>query len=255
MKTKTLISKLAKRFPKRLAKRNHDYVGLMAGKLKDDVKTIMLCLDFDEEVYEIALAKKPDLIISHHPFIFGSKAKVLKADENKRILYEKITSLDIPVYSIHTNFDEGKGGMNDALSKALDLKNVFSPELEPMMRCGYLDKPMAIVDFVEYAKRKLNVSYGLLVNSGVKKISSVGIIGGGGSHDWWIARDAGMDIYISGDAPHHVRRDIVRAKYNYLDLPHEIEKIFMKTMEELLHSYDSSLKIIIVDHEQLPIVI
>lgn len=255
MKTKTLISKLAKRFPKRLAKRNHDYVGLMAGKLKEDVQTILLCLDFDEEVYEIAKAKRPDLIISHHPFIFGSKVKVLKTDEEKRVLYEKINELDIPVYSMHTNFDEGNGGMNDALSAALGLKNVFAPELEPMMRCGYLNKPMSITDFVGYAKRQLNVSYGLLVNSGTKTIHSVGIIGGGGSHDWRIAKDAGMDIYISGDAPHHVRRDIVRAHYNYLDLPHEIEKIFMKTMEELLHQYDSTLKVIIVDHEQLPTVI
>ena len=42
---------------------------------------------------------------------------------------------------------------------------------------------------------------------------------------------------------------------NYLDLPHEIEKIFMPQMKKLLLEMDDSLEIIIVDHEKLPKVI
>ncbi|MFA5503551.1 MAG: hypothetical protein WDA35_04150, partial [Bacilli bacterium] len=61
--------------------------------------------------------------------------------------------------------------------------------------------------------------------------------------------------YLSGDAPHHVRRDIVTSNYNYLDLPHEIEKIFLVTMKDILLSYDSSLEIVIIDHEKVPLVI
>ena len=50
MKTDTLLKKLAKRFPKRYAKMNHDFVGLMVGKKPEEVHKILLCLDMDEEV-------------------------------------------------------------------------------------------------------------------------------------------------------------------------------------------------------------
>ena len=43
--------------------------------------------------------------------------------------------------------------------------------------------------------------------------------------------------------------------WNYLDLPHEIEKIFMPTMKKLLLEIDDSFDITIIDHEELPKVI
>lgn len=70
-----------------------------------------------------------------------------------------------------------------------------------------------------------------------------------------VAKKEECDIYISGDAPHHVRRDIVNAKFNYLDLPHEIEKIFMPKMEKYLLSIDKDLIIQSFDHERLPKVV
>ncbi|MDY0178017.1 MAG: Nif3-like dinuclear metal center hexameric protein [Erysipelotrichia bacterium] len=255
MKTKVLLARLAKRFPKRIAKKYHDYVGLMVGKLPLDVNKILLCLDFDEEVLPFVIEEKPDLIITHHPFIYGTRAKVLKHDEKKKALYEKIEALKIPVYSIHTNFDEGKGGMNDALSAKLGLKDVYAPSESPMMRCGRVENPLPIKEFALKAKKAFEVEYGLLIAHGVEMISTVGIIGGGGSREWTIARDNKIDIYLSGDAPHHVRRDIVTSNYNYLDLPHEIEKIFLVTMKDILLSYDSSLEIVIIDHEKVPLVI
>ena len=145
--------------------------------------------------------------------------------------------------------------MNDALAEALGLKNVYAPEKEIMMRIGELDEEMSAVELAKKAKQVFHVDYALLINSGSKNVKKVGIIGGGGSRDWPVAKEEGCDIYISGDAPHHVRREIVNAKYNYLDMPHEIEKIFMPTMKKFLLSWDSSLEIMEVDHEKLPTVI
>jgi len=255
MEMKNILGKLSKIFPKKYAVKYHDHVGLMTGKMPGKVKKIFLCLDLDFEVLPEVIKTKPDVIITHHPFIYGTKAKVFKWDLMKKELCEKIDALGIPVYSFHTNFDEGKGGMNDALSAALCLNNVYQCPSEPMMRIGYLDKKMNVEEFAKYAKEKFNVDYSLLINCGSKTVQKVGIIGGGGSRSYINALEEGCDIYISGDAPHHCRRDIVNRRFNYLDMPHEIEKIFMPTMKNILQSYDKDLEIITVNHEKLPKII
>ena len=256
MNTRKLLLKLSKRFPKRYAKFYHDYVGLMTGKLPKEVNNILLCLDFDQQVLPLVEENKPDLIITHHPFIYGTKAKVFKWDKLKEELCNKIDSLGVPIYSMHTNFDSGKDGMNDALAEALGLENVYQPaEKDFCMRIGELKEAMPVKEFAQFAKAKLNVDYALLIDEGSPIVKKVGVIGGGGSRDWFIARDEGCDIYISGDAPHHVRRTIVNEKFNYLDVPHEVERIFMPTMKKILLEIDPNLKVLMVDHEEMPEVI
>ena len=250
-----VLRKLAKKYPKRYARMNHDHVGLMTGKKPETIQKVFLCLDLDWEILPLVKEYQPDVVITHHPFIYGTRAKVLKYDESKRLLVEEIDKLRIPVYSFHTNFDTGEGGINDSLAEALGLKNVYAPEKEIMMRIGELESPISAVEFAKKAKTVFHVDYALLINSGAKNVKKIGIVGGGGSRDWRIAMDEGCDIYISGDAPHHVRRDIVNAKYNYLDMPHEIEKIFMPAMKKALLEIDPTLVIKTVDHEKLPLVI
>lgn len=259
MKTKELLKKLGKNYPIKISKKYHDFSGLQCGKIKEETKTIFLCLDFDELVLnyikENNLLNKIDLIISHHPFIYGKKSEVLKCDLNKKVLYEEMQKLNIPIYSFHTNFDEGKDGMNDALINALELENIKVLETMPMARGGELKEEMDIIEFSKFAKNKLNVDYGLLLPYGIKKVKKIAIIGGGGWHYYKNAMDENYDIFVSGDCPHHGRREIILNKFNYLDLPHEIEKIFMKQFKKVLLNIDSTLTIYTLDHEKLPIVI
>ena len=250
MKTRNLLLKLSKKFPKRLAKEQHDFIGLMAGKLPEEVNKILLCLDFDEEVLPKAIEYKPDLILTHHPFIYGHRSQVLKRDPLKKELVDKVEALGLCVYSMHTNFDIGRGGMNDALANALELKDIEIIPEEIMMRGGKLEKEMTPEDFAKYANKKLNVSYSVLINAGKPTIKSVAIVGGAGSGKYYAAQNAGYDIYISGDIPHHVRRDIIAHKYNYLDMPHEIEKIFIPAMKKIINELDPSIDILMVDHEK-----
>ena len=255
METKKLLSILGKKFPKKYAKQYHDYIGLMVGKLPNEVHRILLALDFDEFILEEAINYQPDLIITHHPFIYGKKKDVFLLDNKKEELYQCLESHHLPIYTMHTNFDTGKDGMNDALTEALCLHNVYAPSSNIMMRIGELEQEMDIFTFAKYAKEKLHVNYGLLLKNNDKPIKKVGIVGGGGNGEWEIAMKEGCDIYISGDASHHIRRDIIRYGFNYLDLPHEIEKIFVYQMEKILHNIDPSLAIKIIDHEKEPIII
>lgn len=256
MKTNSLLIKLSKYFPKKIAKQYHDYVGLMCGKLKNDTNKVLICLDFDDEVLPYVKSFKPDIVFTHHPFIYGRKSYVLKNDLIKKRLYDEMLSLNVPIYSMHTNFDAGKGGMNDTLMRLLDVKNIHRSSIDPMMCIANLNHPLSALELSKQIKNAFDVDYGLLVcNDNNKTINTIALIAGGGSRSWQIAKEENADMYISGDAPHHVRRDIINNNYCYLDLPHEIEKIFMPRLKEILLKIDEKLEILIVDHEKLPCVI
>ena len=146
MDSKKLIKKLWKKFPLKLAKKYHDYVGLMVSKIKDETNKIIVCLDVNNDVIDLAIKENADLIISHHPFIYGKKKYVL-LDEYKLNMYKRLEEACIPVYSFHTNFDEGVDGMNDSLLRALNLNDIRPiPNLE-IGRMGELNYPMSIKDF------------------------------------------------------------------------------------------------------------
>lgn len=248
-----LFRELAKRFPKSIRSRG-DRVGLMTGKLPENINHILLCLDFDEEVLikVKAMKEKPDLILTHHPFIYGTRVRVLTHNDAKKAVCEAIDKMGIPVYSMHTNFDTGRDGMNDALSEALGLKNVHPLEFCKMARGGELPKAMEIHEFALHANKCLKVEYSHLINAGKKNIKTVAIIGGGGSREFMIAQKEGYDIFISGDIPHHARREVIANHYNFLDMSHEIEKIFMPQMKKILHEIDPTIKVDIIDHEVIP---
>ena len=248
-----LFRELAKRYPKSI-KSPGDRIGLMTGKLPNEINHILLCLDFDEEVLNMVkkMDKKPDLILTHHPFIYGTRARILNRNEIKRRVCESIDALGIPVYSMHTNFDTGRDGMNDALARALNLKDIKQLEFCKMARGGRLETAMEIHEFALYANKCLNLEYSHLINGGKKTVETVAIVGGGGSRDYQFALKEGYDIFISGDTPHYIRRDVLAAHYNYLDVSHEVERIFMPQMKKVLHEIDPTLKVEIIDHEVIP---
>ena len=255
MKTRKLISRLYEIYPKELAE-PWDHVGAMIGPVPKEVSRIALALDLDMASLEAAAEAGAELVITHHPVFFGPRAKILKENAERRLVYEEAVRLGIAAYSFHTNFDaKFPEGMNGALAAKLGLIDVHPLVSEPMAVGGRLDGKMAVEDFARMAKERLGAAYGLLLPYGSKEVESVAILGGGGSSSWREAQLEGYDIYVSGDAPHHTRRDIVNAGYNYLDLPHEIEGIFVERMTEILLNIDQKLTIVPIVHEIQPEVV
>ena len=142
--------------------------------------------------------------------------------------------------------------MNDALAEKIGLTEIKQLDNCAMARGGKLPKPMEIEELTKYLCKKLNVTYGLPINSGKKVVESMAIIGGGGWYLYKVAQLEGYDCYVSGDIPHHGRRAVVVDKFNYIDLPHEIENIFLERMKQILLEIDNKLEITIVYHEKNP---
>lgn len=248
MKTKSLIRRLAEIYPQRL-RDSYDFGGLMVGPYKEETKRILLCLDYDETIEEKAISFKPDLIITHHPFFFGNSKKILEANAEKRRSFEFLKKEGIPLASYHTNFDRAKEGMNDALAEALFLSGIASLKGDDMARGGKLPFAMSMDDLSKYVIEKLNLPYVGAIKEGKKKVSTVALIGGGGWRSFATAMEEGYDVFLSGDCPHHGRREIILSHYNYIDMPHEVETIFVDKFANILLKINHELTILKVRHE------
>ena len=97
-----------------------DNVGLQCGRTDKEVKRIALALDATSEVIERAISLQADLLLTHHPLLFGGVKRVTDEDyTGKRIL--RLIQADMACYSMHTNFDVL--GMGDAAADLLQLTN------------------------------------------------------------------------------------------------------------------------------------
>jgi dinuclear metal center YbgI/SA1388 family protein len=255
LKTAKLLQAFGRDFPKSLAAPYGDFVGLMTGKLPSTLKKIAIVLDMETILLDDMIKEKPDLILTHHPFIYGTKHQVFKHDEGKKKLSKSLDQHHIPVYSLHTNFDAGRGGMNDALATALGLLDIAPLKADPLARGGRLAKPMTRLAFANMVKEKLSLPYVHLIPEGNPMISKVALIGGGGAKYYPTAQAEGFDIFLSGDSAHHVRRGIVNAHFNYIEIAHEVETIFIPTMASYLKQLDPTLQLVTRFVQAFPVLV
>ena len=103
MKCSEIITLLEQEYGKEYAC-DWDNVGLLAGRRDKEVKKILLALDATDEVVEQAAEGAYDMLITHHPMIFGAIKRVTDEDMVGRRLLSLIRS-DISYYAMHTNYD------------------------------------------------------------------------------------------------------------------------------------------------------
>lgn len=92
-----------------------DNVGLLIGNNQSEVSKALVCLDVDDKALDAAIALGAELIVSHHPVIFGSINKITNP------LLLKLIQHKIAVICLHTNLDVAPGGVNHVLAKTLGL--------------------------------------------------------------------------------------------------------------------------------------
>lgn len=100
-----------------------DNVGLLLGDRRAPVSRVMTCLTLTEEVAAEAVAGQYNLVVTHHPILFrGAKRITMDSAEGRTIL--SLAVAGIAVYSPHTGFDDGPGGINEQLAAGLGVGNL-----------------------------------------------------------------------------------------------------------------------------------
>ena len=101
----------------------YDNAGLITGDADWECTGIICSLDATEEVVKEAISKKCNLVVAHHPIIFGGLKKINGKNYVEKTIITAIKN-DIAIYAIHTNLDNVLQGVSGRMADMLGLKNI-----------------------------------------------------------------------------------------------------------------------------------
>lgn len=101
---------------------SYDNAGLLVGNPAMEVNAVLITIDVTEEVVDEAIAKNCNLIIAHHPLIFGGLKKLTGQNDVQRSVIKALKH-DIAIYAAHTNIDNVLQGVSGKMADKLGLIN------------------------------------------------------------------------------------------------------------------------------------
>ena len=101
---------------------HYDNAGLIVGNNGWDCQGILCSLDATEEVVKEAISRKCNLVVAHHPIIFGGLKKINGKNYVEKSVIAAIKN-DIAIYAIHTNLDNILSGVNGKIAGMIGLQN------------------------------------------------------------------------------------------------------------------------------------
>lgn len=245
MKLNDIITKIENKYPLNLAY-DWDNVGLIVGDFDSDIKKIMTVLEANESVIDEAIDKNIDLIVTHHPFIFGKMNKITTENLKGKLIHKLIKN-NISIYSMHTNFDIAFDGLNDYFMEIMEIKNTkvlneinsdedyCSGKVYGLGRIGEIEKKVTLRELCIKLKNTLKADSLRVVGDLEKEISKVAVVTGSGSEFAKLALNEGADVILTGDVKYHEAQDILDMGMNLIDCGHfDSEDIFKDVMSDFL---------------------
>ena len=122
MKVKDVIKYLESIAPLQLQE-SYDNSGLQVGDFNTEIKGVLVSLDITMAVIEQAIDKKCNLIVAHHPLIFGELKSITNQFLTGKIIQKAILN-KINIYAIHTNLDNIISGVNAKIAQKIGLNKL-----------------------------------------------------------------------------------------------------------------------------------
>ncbi len=183
-----------------------DNSGLIVGSPDQEVHGVLIGFDCTPGLVDEAVSCGADMIVTHHPLIFGGVKKITP-DDPVGLALIKAVSAGIAVYAAHTTADKVIGGVSGAMARRLGLKDVrvLDEEAEGigLGAVGDLEKPMESGEFIEYVKECFGLSVVRCSRPVDIPVTRVAMCGGSGSSLIGKALESGARAYICGDVSYH----------------------------------------------------
>ncbi|WRS29869.1 Nif3-like dinuclear metal center hexameric protein [Actinomycetaceae bacterium MB13-C1-2] len=187
-----------------------DRVGLIVGRRNAEVESVLLAVDPVQEVLEQALELRVQMVITHHPLYLRGTSFVSEDDAKGRMVAELIRR-DIALFNAHTNADVAPVGVAEALGALLGLERLVPFELlgedraVGYGRVGELRESLSLAEFAKRVASRLPAGpTGLLVGGDLgRQVKKVAVSGGSGDSFLALAKELGVDAYVTADLRHH----------------------------------------------------
>ncbi|MDE7168360.1 MAG: Nif3-like dinuclear metal center hexameric protein [Clostridia bacterium] len=172
-----------------------------------EVTGTLFTLDLTNKAVEKAKGLGYNLIVTHHPAIFGGISKFdLTANPQAQALAECM-KCGISVISMHLNFDAAPQGIDYFLCKGLggDKAELSAPLSNGGYGRVYSVAPTTFKNFVQKVKKEFSAQMLFTYGEEDKKVNRVASFCGAGCDEQNIsfAANGGADVFVSADMKHH----------------------------------------------------
>lgn len=204
----------------------------------EDVKGVLFSLDLSTKAIEKAQEKGYNLIVTHHPAIYGGISK-LKVDDTITQCVKK----GISVISMHLNFDIAPEGIDHYLMIGLGGENPkYCEEVDGGAYGRVYDiQPIQSQEYYKKVSKEFSTQRGIFYGQD-KLIKKVASFCGAGSSEKTInfAISNNADIFVSSDLKHHEIAKLLECDVNVIHLTHYsaenygFQKIYKKISASLV---------------------
>lgn len=170
-----------------------------------EVTDVLIALDATDDVVNEAIEDGAQVILTHHPMIFGKIGGVISGEYRSDKLIKLIKN-NIAVMGFHTRLDAADGGVNDMLAALLGLKNIEKFGECDIGRIGELDSPICADELAVLIRDTLGAPKVEFSDCG-KPIRRIAVVGGSGNDEIGAAMAAGADAFVSGEIKYHALTD------------------------------------------------
>ena len=184
-----------------------DNSGLLIGNPEDEIHGVMVGFDCTSELIDEAVQKGCDMVVTHHPLIFGGLKHIGSTDPVGTAVVKAVRA-GVAVYAAHTSADKVPAGVSGAMARRLDLQDVDilmadSDGVTGLGCIGYLPIPMNGEEALAYVKQRFGLSLIRHSRPLETPIEKVAVLGGSGGGEWEAARSRGAQLYITADVSYH----------------------------------------------------
>ncbi|MGN1060622.1 MAG: Nif3-like dinuclear metal center hexameric protein [Candidatus Coproplasma sp.] len=184
----------------------------------------LFSLDFSEAAVKAAIDKGYNLLITHHPAIYGGVSRIDIEQDSKSRAIENCIKNGISVISMHLNFDVAPEGIDYYLMLGLGGKNcaVCAPVTGGGYGRAYEVEPAHIKDFLKKISAEFRTHRAVYHGDENIIVSKVGSFCGAGCDDtnMRFAKDNGCNLFVSSDLKHHEIAELVESGIGVLELTH-----------------------------------
>ncbi len=219
-----------------------DNSGHILGDFRAEVKKAVMALDATRQTALFAKETGAQLVLTHHPVIFGSISNV----KTGTAVYDFVSN-KINVLCAHTNFDKAQGGINESLAQILELENIQRLE-DGFTVAGDLKCEMSADDFVQLVSDRLYCQ-GIRYTDSDRIIKKIALCGGAGG-DFIETAMANADCYLTGELKYHEMLECAEKGFCAISAGHfETENSAFLMLKEKLEKIFTDVEFIVAPNE------